>query len=565
METSVDIAHDKCRQKVCLVCYKKAKRGISKAEEEFINYIFIEGYSVEHENFPSGLCGGCELLLRKRMTNDKIALPWTENLDPKRPTNLRSLNECTCRICKVAKSSGYAILLQKRKSKRGRPKFSEEGPPSIDTKHFKLCATCYGKIYIGCRHPCSDGREARVKNIEKLALSPGTKEALAARTINNTKEKKLTTLGPRKKSLEQPPSKKSLFSSESMNKIQINHNLSTRGLKGLAQDMRKESGSRRIIESGLLEKNHIKNHQLDDYFEIRNLSFHQTDKETKVVETIERPTVVCKDLSGFIDFIIEARNLDPKSVALRIGLDGGGGFIKVCLSVFDPEMNMRGTCMSKLFKDTGVKKAFILALVPDTPENQHNVKRLWINSSIDTLNRKFTIATDLKMINILLGIQSHSCSHPCSWCNISKQHLMRKGDQRTLGTLKELFWSYYDSKADKSKAKDFGNVVHPCMIKNVDESTPVLLVVPPPELHLMMGTVNHLYNSMVKEWPGATAWLDACYVKKGDYHGGAFEGNDCRKLLKKVTVLREICPRSAEKFADTFESFDKVVNSCFWG
>ena len=150
-----------------------------------------------------------------------------------------------------------------------------------------------------------------------------------------------------------------------------------------------------------------------------------------------------------------------------------------------------------------------------------------------------------------------------SWCDIGKDRLMNKGVQRTLGILKALFWSYYDARADKSKAKEFGNVVHPCMIRVVDESTPVLLVVPPPELHLMMGTVNHLFHNLEKVWPGATAWLDTCHVKRGDYHGGAFEGNDCRTLLKKVSKLREICPRTFNKFADAFESFDKVVKSCF--
>ena len=229
----------------------------------------------------------------------------------------------------------------------------------------------------------------------------------------------------------------------------------------------------------------------------------------------------------FVEHVIESRNLNPEDVILRVSLDGGGEFIKVCLSIFDPEITLRGKCLSKQFKDTGVKKAFIIALVPDTPEIQHNVKRLWINTGLDSLERRFTIATDLKMINILIGLMSHSCSHPCSWCDTGKDRLMNKGVQCTLGSLEALFWSYYDTRADKSKAKEFGNVVHPCMIRVVDESTPVLLVVPPPELHLMMGTVSHLFNNLEKVWPGATAWLDTCHVKMGDYHGGAFEGNDC--------------------------------------
>ena len=41
-------------------------------------------------------------------------------------------------------------------------------------------------------------------------------------------------------------------------------------------------------------------------------------------------------------------------------------------------------------------------------ENYYNVKRLWMEAGIDKLSRKFTIATDLKLYNILLGLMSHS-------------------------------------------------------------------------------------------------------------------------------------------------------------
>lgn len=36
---------------------------------------------------------------------------------------------------------------------------------------------------------------------------------------------------------------------------------------------------------------------------------------------------------------------------------------------------------------------------------------------------------------------------------------------RTLGNLMDLYWSYFESEADKSKAKEYGNVIHPCMIR----------------------------------------------------------------------------------------------------
>ena len=100
--------------------------------------------------------------------------------------------------------------------------------------------------------------------------------------------------------------------------------------------------------------------------------------------------------------------------------------------------------------------------------------------------------------------------------------------------MNDLFWAYFFARVPQSKAKEYGNVIHRPIIEDIDENTPVFQVVPPPELHLMLGPVNHLYNVMSKVWPGSEAWLKACFVKKGEYHGGAFEGNDCRKLLKKL-------------------------------
>ena len=161
-----------------------------------------------------------------------------------------------------------------------------------------------------------------------------------------------------------------------------------------------------------------------------------------------------------------------------------------------------------------------------------------------SIERPFTIAKDLKLCNILLGLMNHSSNHPCCWCNITKNNLAKKGQQRTFASLIDLFWDFFDSRKSKENAKDYGNVIHLPIIDNVDPSTPVINVVPPPELHLMFGPVNHMYDQMSKVWLDSDDWLKFCYVKKTDYHGGALEGNGCRTLLKNVDHLRQICPQN---------------------
>ena len=58
---------------------------------------------------------------------------------------------------------------------------------------------------------------------------------------------------------------------------------------------------------------------------------------------------------------------DKDSVLIRIGIDGGGRFLKICLSIFDindPFSNVQSGVSNK-FKESGVKKIFLIAIVPN--------------------------------------------------------------------------------------------------------------------------------------------------------------------------------------------------------
>ncbi len=161
----------------------------------------------------------------------------------------------------------------------------------------------------------------------------------------------------------------------------------------------------------------------------------------------------------------------------------------------------RDSTRKKQLKDSGVKKCFVIGIVPNVPENYINLKRLWLNVGFHLLKRKFTIATDFKLCNIPLGMTAHGSLHPCCWCAIDKYHLSEKGNQGTLGNLQEYFWSYFDAGAQKNKAKEFGNVTHhPIPSSFEDSNLPILFILPPPELHLLTGPVNTMYTDMKEIW-----------------------------------------------------------------
>ena len=117
-------------------------------------------------------------------------------------------------------------------------------------------------------------------------------------------------------------------------------------------------------------------------------------------ERFEQSTVVCTDLCKFVDLVLQKRSLEnSESLLVKVGIDGGGDFLKICLSVFDIDNLVSGNKvgLSKKFKDSVVKKVFLIAAVPDVPENYQNVKKLWLNLGLQNLDRRFTIATDLKL------------------------------------------------------------------------------------------------------------------------------------------------------------------------
>ena len=263
--------------------------------------------------------------------------------------------------------------------KRGRP---TAGQPT--SQNFKVCSNCFAKIYRGSTHSsssCKFSRRAKIDNIEELVKSPSSLERLALRTIYKSSDTVLSTLGNKGKQVGQTIPRKVLFNKEDMIGIQQDLQLSNKQVKVLAQDLRICTDSRKSVESNLREKLHEANHQLDEFFEVRQLVYRREDKEKKIEENFHQTTIVCSNLSGLIGVILEKRQrMEEDSLLIRIGIDSGGGFLKICLSVFhiDDPYSKSNSLMSKKFKESGVKRVFLLGLVPDVSER---CVELWIRKS----------------------------------------------------------------------------------------------------------------------------------------------------------------------------------------
>lgn len=96
-------------------------------------------------------------------------------------------------------------------------------------------------------------------------------------------------------------------------------------------------------------------------------------------------------------------------------------------------------------------------------------------------------------------------------------------------------------------------------------STQIIDIIPPPELHLMLGVVNTIYKHMLGEFKyESLEWAKVCNVSREFVHGApAFPGNSCKLLLEKTDKLRQLCSIGCLKYVKCFQDFAVVIESCF--
>ena len=188
--------------------------------------------------------------------------------------------------------------------------------------------------------------------------------------------------------------------------------------------------------------------------------------------------------------------------------------------------------------------------------------QLWSELGINDFEG--TIATDLKLANILVGVMSHSSLHPCCWCYANKNNLQQVDEYRTIGNGLKNCKEWHDASGDKNKAKSYKNCIYPPIVQT-SEDTLIMDIILPPELHLLLGIVNTLFSHMMKVFEKvANEWEERCYVEREMTHGSpSFKGNSCRILLNNIDLLRSICNLGCLKFVNAFQTFNEVVKACF--
>ena len=151
---------------------------------------------------------------------------------------------------------------------------------------------------------------------------------------------------------------------------------------------------------------------LEDYHTAENLTFEDHDDE------VDRPVTFINDMNAFISDICSKRDHSEENLTLALGIDGGQGKLIITLTVSpegegDRAKRKEQTEKRKTLKSTGKRRAFVVARVDGVPENYDNLTQLLGTLNLPTLDKEFGVVCDLKVIDILVGLQSTSSRHSC--------------------------------------------------------------------------------------------------------------------------------------------------------
>ena len=573
---TVEPNHEQCRHRVCVVCLEKATKPygatkqfctISPRLKELLAVHVFDQY-LENENIlPCAICVTCRIILRSRSNPDPSKWrPILRKCDHAQlvaklellTEDVKTSTVCTCDICHKAKLTGIV------KKKVGRPSTSEK---KIKPITLPRCSKCHGIRKRGTSHKCNDVQ--KYKHIEEL-LSPKSQEHVSSTFIrqkSKTEPSKSESMLLKTRGRPMSVSVKGIHKLESPKQkiphktlldIQVKGNFSDRATMMIAHGFRQGGGDvEPTFERALINRGK----ELSDFFEPRVIPWCYREKREKgsdVILHVTKQAIFCKDVKGFVDYVCQKREV--ADAFFRPGIDGGKGFVKVCLNVIDKSLTSHvGSSRKKdKYKDSGVKKIFILAVVEDKCEMYENLREILQHLHLH-ISKEWCLAGDLKVCNIIVGIGSHTSKYPCTWCYATAPYVKR-AKFRTLGEIK--WWHTLYVKGGRKNAQKYFNCINEPLITGDDDDR-IIDIIPPPQLHLKLGVCNTLLDKLHKRWDVAYTWAASKGIVHKNYHGGKMEGHACDRLLQRAPDLEEVLPEHLKKFARAMSRFDNVIKSCF--
>ena len=290
---------------------------------------------------------------------------------------------------------------------------------------------------------------------------------------------------------------------------------------------------------------------LEDYFQTKMTTFLNTDGQK-----ISLPLTSLIDINVIVSLICEKRGLDGNEVVVILGVNGGQHkliiTLAICPSYEKPKTErQKEASIKNRYKSTSTHRVVIGARVDNIPECYYNLKVMLDKLKLNEINQDFKIVCDLKVVDILLGIQSTSSTHCCPYCHghkvdkngqaTNKRGIWVKGPPQTINSLLESCMKWVTETGENRKLlKSYFNVEYPpIFIRKGEENVEVWLLYPPPQLHTgILGPANDVFKNIEKVVDISD--FKKKYSIKGKGLGGDLQGPTLKGIMKDETKLKEL-------------------------
>ena len=353
--------------------------------------------------------------------------------------------------------------------------------------------------------------------------------------------------------------KKTEYSAKEVNELRVRLGKGVRGGKEIGKFLNKKGG-RGSVETGYQQKLIDMSHSLDEFFVVEEVGFLVGKR------IVTKPLVFVKNLSDFCLHVIKNRGYNLFATRILLTVDNTEGWSEYSISIIDllePEDTVN--------KSSGTSHALLVAVSPKVPECHFNFQKVFTTISVHQV--KLFFINDIKATLQVVGKQTAASKHPCPFCNTSD--MSKCGDLLTVGWIVEQNQQWVDSNLGRSHLQFFGNCENVPLVTNdfeADYNKLILDFCPPPELHVLLGIVNkaikvleeRIPNEIVKEW---VAFAGA---QRNAYHGGTFNGNNCKRLVDAADYLEVLVTKDFYDFTpfslamvDVLRKLRAVRHSCF--
>ena len=344
MHSMQKLTHAECRARVCLICFqvkpKKSIREISNQEDWILHLKTVVGphFDINDQRHPTVVCDGCrKKCFSSSAIEDKEEIILPQYLYRVVITSKDEYQTCECIICLKVRPQNCLDRLPELKTGKRPPamqtlqELRSDGKISKEKSPDSLYGCC-----LSLRGPEHDPKRCsentKVDNALKMAIVEGNPtpfgEKVASCIIRIRKASPHGTIRlaipkagsrlPITLGAAKPPSEKVKYSKEDVWNLQLK--------KGLSNDTTKEvmkfinKAKRGTVEPGTRDF-------LKDKLNVCKPFFEKTEVEIfneKTKEMEKKDLLHVKDLSDFLQFVIEERNLVYQDTESLMNIDKGG-------------------------------------------------------------------------------------------------------------------------------------------------------------------------------------------------------------------------------------------------